>query len=176
MMRAKVLHDRALAAAAGVVVVAVNLHLVVRTLGLRGVATLVAGHVFVVFPDLAHDVVEGVVDVDSRFGRRLDELAAEALCELLALCKEKQTVTSAHSIQNIAHTVPLPLEKKEQSDADGCAAKRGEHTHGAGRAARTARPATPCAHRPHSLTDSHARTLCARTMLPRAARRGSPKG
>ena len=37
----------------------------------------VARHVFVVFPDLAHDVVEGVVDVDAGFGGGLDEFAAE---------------------------------------------------------------------------------------------------
>ena len=37
----------------------------------------VAGHVFVVFPYLAHDVVEGVVDVDAGFGRGFDEFAAE---------------------------------------------------------------------------------------------------
>ena len=37
----------------------------------------VPGHVFVVFPDLAHDVVESVVDVDAGFGRGLDEFATE---------------------------------------------------------------------------------------------------
>lgn len=55
---------------------------------LRGriAAARVSRHVLVVLPDLAHDVEEGVVDVDAALGRRLDELAAERARELLALC------------------------------------------------------------------------------------------
>jgi len=82
-------HDHASPAAAGVLVPAVHVHLIVRTLRLRAAAAGIAGHVFVVFPDLAHDVEEGVVDVDARLGRRLDELAAEGSGECSALCEDE---------------------------------------------------------------------------------------
>jgi hypothetical protein len=68
-------HDHALAAAASVLIVGTHLHLVVWCFARAG--SWIARHVFVVFPDLAHDVVEGVVDVDAGFGGRLDEFAAE---------------------------------------------------------------------------------------------------
>ena len=60
-----VLHDCALAAAAGVLVVAVHLHLVGGALGVRVAAAGIAAHVLVVFADLPDDVVEGVVDIDA---------------------------------------------------------------------------------------------------------------
>lgn len=82
MRHARLLHYRALAAAAVLVVLFAGLAVA------GGVATATAGgHVPVVFPNLAHDVVEGVVDVDAGPGGGLDELASEATRELLALCE-----------------------------------------------------------------------------------------
>ena len=50
-------------------------------------AARVGRHVSVVFPDLTHNVVKGVVDVDAGPGGCLDELAAtEATCERGTLC------------------------------------------------------------------------------------------
>ena len=69
------LHDHAFAAAASVLIVAAHLHLMVGSFA--GSCAWIAGHVFVVFPNLAYDVVEGVVDVDAGFGGRFDEFAAE---------------------------------------------------------------------------------------------------
>jgi hypothetical protein len=45
----------------------------------------VRGHFLVVSADFTDNVVEGVVDVDARFRRRLDEFAAKVLGEVLAL-------------------------------------------------------------------------------------------
>lgn len=42
-------------------------------------------HFAVETTDLADDIVEGLVYVDARLGRRLDELAAEVLCQGLTL-------------------------------------------------------------------------------------------
>lgn len=78
-------HDRALTAAAGVFVPSVHLHLVVRSFGLPVAATRVSGHVLVVFSDLADDVEEGVVDIDTGLCRCLNVLAAEGAGERLAL-------------------------------------------------------------------------------------------
>ena len=54
-------------------------------LAARGCAC-VRRHLLVVSADLPDDVVEGVVNVDARLGRCLDELAAELPGEVLALC------------------------------------------------------------------------------------------
>lgn len=83
------LHDHALGAAAGFLLVVVHVH------GLRGAivagaaaaAGRVALHLAVVPPNLAHNVVEGPVNVDPRLGRRFDELAAERLGKRLSLCE-----------------------------------------------------------------------------------------
>jgi len=64
----------------------IHLHLVVRAIGFGAAATRVPWHVLVVFADLAHDIVEGIVDVDARLRRGLDEFAAESARELFALC------------------------------------------------------------------------------------------
>jgi hypothetical protein len=56
----------------------------VRRLARAG-ASGISGHVFIVFADLAHDVVEGVVDVYSRFGGCFDEFAAKLSREFAAL-------------------------------------------------------------------------------------------
>ena len=40
----------------------------------------------VVLPDLTDELAECLVDVDALLGRRLDELAAEVLCKITALC------------------------------------------------------------------------------------------
>lgn len=77
-------HDHAFAAATRVFIVPAHLHLMVWCFACS--CAWVAGHVLVVLPDLAHDVVEGVVDVDAGFGGRFDEFAAELSCELSALC------------------------------------------------------------------------------------------
>ena len=47
-------------------------HLATRCVWLR--------HFFVVSSNLADDVVEGVVDIDARLGRRLDKRAVECAC------------------------------------------------------------------------------------------------
>jgi hypothetical protein len=67
-------HDHA-SAAASVLIVAAHLHLMVWCLA--GAGPWIARHVFVIFSDLAYDVVEGVVDVDAGLGGRFDEFASE---------------------------------------------------------------------------------------------------
>ena len=79
------LHYRTLAAAAVFVLFAAVV--VVRVVVAGSAATRVGRHISVVFPDLTHDVVEGVVDVDAGPSGCLDELAAaEAACERGTLC------------------------------------------------------------------------------------------
>lgn len=79
------LHYRTLAAAALLVLFAAVV--VVRVVVAGSAAAGVGRHISVVFPDLTHDVVEGVVDVYAGPGGCLDELAsAEAACERGALC------------------------------------------------------------------------------------------
>jgi hypothetical protein len=68
-------HDDASAAATSILILTAHLHLMVWSFSTA--SSGIAGHVFVVFPYLAHDVVEGVVDVDAGFGGGLDEFAAE---------------------------------------------------------------------------------------------------
>jgi hypothetical protein len=77
------LHYCALAATAVLVFVHLEvLHVVVA----GAVATRVRGHVPVVSPDLADNVEEGVVDINTGPGGCLDELATEATCECSTLC------------------------------------------------------------------------------------------
>ena len=68
------LHDGALRAAAGILV-PVHVHLIAGTLA--AAVAGVARDVLVVLADLAHNVVEGVVDVYAGLGRCLDESASE---------------------------------------------------------------------------------------------------
>ena len=68
-------HDNALTAAPSVLVLTAHFHLMVWSFATA--RARVPGHVFIVFPDLAHDVVESVVDVDAGFGGGLDEFATE---------------------------------------------------------------------------------------------------
>ena len=63
------LHDGALCAAAGILI-SVHVHLVAGTLA--AAVAGVARDVLVVLANLAHDVVEGVVDVYAGLGRCLD--------------------------------------------------------------------------------------------------------
>jgi hypothetical protein len=78
------LHYCALAAAAILVFVHLEiLHVVVVA---RAVATGVRRHVPVVSPDLADNVEEGVINVDTGPGGCLDELATETTCKCGALC------------------------------------------------------------------------------------------
>lgn len=75
------LHYRTLAAATVLVVLLAGLSVA------GGVAATTARrHVPVVFPDLAYNVEEGVVNVLAGPGGGLDELASETTRELLAIC------------------------------------------------------------------------------------------
>jgi len=55
-------------------ILAIHLHLVIWC---SSCSTWTSRHVFVISPDFSHYIVEGIVDVDSGFGRCLDEFAAE---------------------------------------------------------------------------------------------------
>lgn len=71
-------HYNALGAAASLGVVVANLHRLDRSCSVRHAAGVrVALHLAVVPADLPDDVIERLVDIDSRFRRRLDELAVE---------------------------------------------------------------------------------------------------
>lgn len=85
------LHYRAFPAASRILLL-IHLKLV---LGLtpRTTTSRVSRHVFVVFPDLAHDVVKGVLDVDSRLSRGLDEFATKLSRELSALCVRRRMIS-----------------------------------------------------------------------------------
>lgn len=78
------LHYCALAAAA--VLVFVHLKLVHVVVVARSAAAGVRRHVSVVLANLAHDVEEGIVDINACPGGGLDELAAETACECGTLC------------------------------------------------------------------------------------------
>jgi hypothetical protein len=83
------LHDHTLAAASRILIVLLHIQLVIgSSWSARGGAG-VAGHVLVVLSDLAHDVVEGIVDVYAVLGGCLDEVAAKGGGEFLALCKHR---------------------------------------------------------------------------------------
>ena len=80
------LHYCASAAATLLLCVVLNVHLVDAILALRARRrTCVRRHLFVISANLSYDVVEGIVDIDTRFGRRLNELAAKLSCQVLAL-------------------------------------------------------------------------------------------
>jgi hypothetical protein len=74
-------------AAALLIRVVVHAHLLdaVGAVAARGRAR-VRRHLLIVPADFPDNVVEGVVDVDARFRRRLDEFAAKVLGKGLALC------------------------------------------------------------------------------------------
>lgn len=71
-------HKYTLPAATRVRLAAIDIHILLGTaVGSVAASGGVAGHLLIVAPDLADDIVEGVVDVDARLRRGLDELAAE---------------------------------------------------------------------------------------------------
>ena len=78
-------HDHTLAATPGILIPPIDVHLFSWPVVTR-VESRVAGHVLVVLPDLADDVVKGVVDVDAALRGRLDKVAAEGSCELSPFC------------------------------------------------------------------------------------------
>lgn len=82
-------HDDALGTAASLLLAAIHIHLLGRAVeaGATPGAGGVALHFAVEAADLADDVVKGLVDVDSRLGRGLDELAVEGSGQGLTLCK-----------------------------------------------------------------------------------------
>lgn len=88
------LHYGALAAAA--ILVFVHLELIHVVVVARSAAAGVRGHVSVVLANLAHDVEEGVVDVNASPGGCLDELASETACECGTLCMMLALVLMYH--------------------------------------------------------------------------------
>lgn len=80
-------HDHTLGAAASLLVAIVHVHGLRCAVGASGTAAAggVALHLSVKSPDLAHDIVEGLVNIDARFGGSLDELATERPRKSLAL-------------------------------------------------------------------------------------------
>lgn len=78
----KVLHYDALGAAASVALTAVHVHLLwwpihARAASATGGVTL---HLTVVSSDLADNVIKSLLDIESRLGGGLNELAAEIAC------------------------------------------------------------------------------------------------
>ena len=82
-------HDSALCAAPGVLILVVHAHLSIGLATVCARASSSADRVAVVFADLSNNVVEGVLDVNARLGRSLDELAAEVAGEFLASCQRE---------------------------------------------------------------------------------------
>lgn len=85
------LHDHAPAAALLLVAAVFYAHFRDAVLLAARLCARVRGHFLVISADLAHNIVEGVVDVDAALGGCLDEFAAELPCEVLALCGEVST-------------------------------------------------------------------------------------
>lgn len=81
------LHDDTLGTAAGLSLAFAHLHFVggAAAATVAAAACRVALHLAVETSDLSDDIVEGLINVDARLGRRLNELAAEVLCQGLAL-------------------------------------------------------------------------------------------
>ena len=80
------LHDDATRAATSALARLAHVHLALGCAGAeRAGAGGVRGHFLVVATDLADEVVEGVLDVDTGFGGCFDELAAELTGESFAL-------------------------------------------------------------------------------------------
>lgn len=81
------LHDDTLRAAAGVIARLGHVHLAsMRSTTTKGAASRGVGrHVLVVAANLANQVIKGVINVDARLGRCLDELAAELTSQRLTL-------------------------------------------------------------------------------------------
>lgn len=84
------LHDDTLGTASGFVARLGHVHLAsVRSTTTKGAAARGIGrHFLVVAANLANQVVEGVVNVDARLGRCLDELAAELTSQGFTLCEK----------------------------------------------------------------------------------------
>lgn len=81
------LHDDATRAATSALAWLGHVHLALGCAGAeRAGAGGVRGHFLVVATDLADEVVEGVLDVDTGLGGGFDELAAELTGERFALC------------------------------------------------------------------------------------------
>jgi hypothetical protein len=71
-------HNYALSAAASLLLPALHIEILLGApVGPVGASCYVARHLLVVAPDLADEIIEGIVDVDTRLGGRLDEFAAE---------------------------------------------------------------------------------------------------
>lgn len=81
-------HDDTLGAAAGLVAAVVHVHLLGGAVesGATSATGGVALHFAVEAANLADNVVEGLIDIDSRLGRGLNELAVEGSSQGLALC------------------------------------------------------------------------------------------
>lgn len=73
------LHEHALGAASSLLLAVVHIHGLGWAVCACGAAAAgrVALHLAVVSPDFSHDIEKGLVNVDARLGRRLNELAAE---------------------------------------------------------------------------------------------------
>jgi len=83
-------HDDTLATASGFLFAAVHIHLLGRAVeaGATTATSRVALHFAVVATNFADNVVEGLVDVDSRLGGSFDELAVERSRKSLTLCSK----------------------------------------------------------------------------------------
>jgi hypothetical protein len=73
------LHEHALGAAASFLLAVVHIHGLGGSVCARGAAAAsrVTLHLAVISSDLSHDIVEGLVDIDSGLGGGFDKLAAE---------------------------------------------------------------------------------------------------
>lgn len=82
-----ILHDNALGAATSLLLSAVHVHLLRRSVGAASTAgaTRVL-QVTVVLADLANNVVESLLDIQAGLGRGLDEFAVERTGQRLTLC------------------------------------------------------------------------------------------
>jgi hypothetical protein len=81
------LHNDTLGAASGLLLAMVHIHRLGRAIGARETAAAggVALHLAVVSSDLANNVVKGLLNIQTRLGGSLDELAAERTSQSLSL-------------------------------------------------------------------------------------------
>lgn len=81
------LHYNALCTAAGALAWIIDFHLALGSACARRAATgRGSRHFFVVPADLAHKIVKGVLNINTRLGRGFDKFAAKLPCEGLTLC------------------------------------------------------------------------------------------
>jgi hypothetical protein len=83
------LHNDTLGAASGLLLAMVHIHRLGRAIGARETAAAggVALHLAVVSSDLANNVVKGLLNIQTRLGGSLDELAAERTSQSLSICR-----------------------------------------------------------------------------------------